>query len=146
MAKRTGMSPPATKADLDQLAGVLRGEMAELRTELRTELRSLRTELKGDIAGLRGDLEHFKVEVRESFATKRDLEQWGGMLYDQIQARVANSERTIIAEVGREVARHVRAAQEATRAQIAALDDKYRDMSGRVSHLEELAGVEREPR
>lgn len=69
-----------------------------------------------------------KQELREAIAaaveplpTKRDLELWGGALFERM-----------LDELGR----MIRAAQEETRTWIAAVDDKYRDLPERVARLE----------
>ncbi len=52
-----GWSHLAAKDDLALTTGVLRTEMANLRTELKQEIADLRAELKQDMAQLRIDME-----------------------------------------------------------------------------------------
>jgi hypothetical protein len=90
-------------------------------------------------------------------ATKTDLEIWGGALL----ARIESGEQRLIARMEAmdqrlsarmdtmtesmhameqrlldELGRHSRAAQEAAQRQIAALDDKYGDLPGRMKRVE----------
>jgi hypothetical protein len=59
----------ATKADVEHVTYVLRGEMAELRSELRGEMAELRSELRGEMADLRGELRSSFADLRADFKT-----------------------------------------------------------------------------
>jgi chromosome segregation ATPase len=61
-------------------------------------------------------------------ATKVELELWGGAL----MARIEQSEQRLMMEL----ARHSQANHEASVRLLAAIDDKYTDLPGRVSRLE----------
>jgi hypothetical protein len=65
----------ATKADVEHVTYVLRGEMAELRSELRGEMAELRSELRGEMAELRselrGEMADLRGDLRSSFADLR---------------------------------------------------------------------------
>jgi hypothetical protein len=61
-------------------------------------------------------------------ATKVELELWGGAL----MARIEQSEKRLLMEI----ARHTQANHEASVRLLAAIDDKYTDLPGRVSRLE----------
>ncbi|HZD23036.1 MAG TPA: hypothetical protein VE569_06490 [Acidimicrobiia bacterium] len=64
-----------TRDELKGEIGLVRGEMAELRTELRGDMAELRTELKGDMAELRtelkGDMAELRTELRGEMAKLR---------------------------------------------------------------------------
>jgi len=61
----------ATKGDLAVLGGVLRTEMADLRTDLRTEMAELRTALKTDMADLRTEMADLRTELKTEMADLR---------------------------------------------------------------------------
>jgi len=76
-----------------------------------------RGELRAEMAALEDRFDK-KLEARLAvMATKADLEIWGGAL---------------LAEIGR----HTKAVLEAMSTQISVIDDKYKDLPARVSHLE----------
>jgi chromosome segregation ATPase len=72
-------------------------------------------------------LEHISGELTK-MATKVELEMWGGAL----MACIEQSEKRLMMEL----ARHAQANHEASRTLLAAIDDKYADLPGRVSRLE----------
>ncbi len=85
------------------------------RRELREELSAFRTEMKDEFAA-------FKVDVTDQFVGfKKDilviLSEWKN-------------------DLSRELARHVTVAEEQTQRLIIGLDDRYRDLPGRVTVLE----------
>jgi pyruvate/oxaloacetate carboxyltransferase len=98
----------ATKAELAQLASQMatKAELAQLASQMATKADLAQMATKADLAQM---------------ATKADLEIWGGALFERLLT---------------ELARHVRASQEALSKQISALDDKYADLPARVHHLE----------
>ena len=59
-----GWSHLASKDDLALTTGVLRTEIAEVRTELKLEIAELRTELKQDMAQLRTELKQDMAQLR----------------------------------------------------------------------------------
>ena len=73
---------------------------------------------------LRAEIEQLEIRLEQRLAlmaTKADLEIWAGALMERMSA---------------EIARHTRAVQEEMRSQVAVIDDKYKDLPGRVSRLE----------
>lgn len=108
----------------------------ELREELDEELAKLKTELR--------------VEFREEFATKVDLQNMTRLLLREMETRehrmldrmdtmftaLRGDMATMRLELSGELAQYTRAVEESTRAQIAALDDKYADLPRRVTALE----------
>lgn len=81
----------------------------------------------------------------EKYATKGDLEIWGGALSARIggletrtsavEARLGRVETKVDGLYG-ELARHTQAILEAMSTQISAIDDKYADLPERMSRLE----------
>ena len=98
---------------------------------------------------LREELANQLSALTSLFATKGELDLWGGALTEcmiameralqaskaQLLAHVEASETRLLSEL----ARHTKASQEATTTLIAATDDKYADLPGRVSSLEQAA-------
>jgi len=110
----------ATKHDLQAAIAPLatRHEMHEAIAAAVAPL-ATKAELQAAIAPLAT-----KAELQAAIAplaTKRELELWGGALMERM-----------LDELGR----LIRSAQEETRTWIATLDDKYRDLPGRVARLE----------
>jgi hypothetical protein len=69
---------------------------------------------------LRAEIDALEARLDKRFAvmaTKADLEIWGGAL---------------LAEIGR----HIKAVLESMSTQVSVIDDKYKDLPARVSHLE----------
>ncbi len=103
---------------------------------------------------LRAELEQLEVRIDEKLdqkldqklahlATKAELEIWGGALLARIESgeqrmlkamieRIECSEQRLLTEL----ARHVKAIQEAGAAQISVIDEKYADLPVRVNRLE----------
>jgi hypothetical protein len=77
-------------------------------------------------AELKAELEQLEPRLDQKLDEKLGL--WGGALRAQIDA----SEQRLLTEL----ARHVRAFQEAMSTLIAAVDDKYTDLPARVTQLE----------
>jgi exonuclease VII large subunit len=86
---------------------------------------------------LKAELEQFEIRLDQKLDQKlQKLEQkldqklglWGGALRAQIEA----SEQRLLTEL----ARHVRAIQEALSTQVSVIDEKYADLPARVKHLE----------
>jgi exonuclease VII large subunit len=123
------------------------------RGELREELEQLRQTLRQD---LRQELGHefrqaLQLEVSK-LATKHELEMWGGALL----ARIETGERRLVKELNRlnerigsteqrlnermrvELARHSKANHESMVTLISAIDDKYKDLPGRMKRLETM--------
>jgi hypothetical protein len=57
------VSEPATKQDLDEAMGVLRGEMTGMETRLRGEMDQIRGEMKATTAELRDEMKATKTEL-----------------------------------------------------------------------------------
>jgi DNA anti-recombination protein RmuC len=102
----------ATRADLRQ-------EMADMRGELRQEMADMRGELRQEMADMRG-------ELRQEIANAMNY------VVETLGARMDRMRD----ELSRELAGHVKAASEENRRYLGALDDRYRDLPGRVSVLE----------
>jgi hypothetical protein len=126
MADAPDMSTPVTRGELQEELRIFR---LELRQELRQEHQQLRQELR--------------QEFRDTFATKVELEMWGGALL----ARIESGERRLIermdslrhelkTDIATEIARAFGAMQEWVAARICAVDDQYKDLPGRVGRLE----------
>jgi hypothetical protein len=75
---------------------------------------------------LKAELEQFEIRLDQKLDQKLGL--WGGALRAQIEA----SEQRLLTEL----ARHVRAIQEASSTQISVVDEKYADLPVRVKRLE----------
>ncbi|TMQ06140.1 MAG: hypothetical protein E6J90_47190 [Deltaproteobacteria bacterium] len=150
MSNANDMSTPVTRGELRE---ELQRAIAPLATE--AELASLAT--KDEIAQLATKAEiaqlATKAELAQAIAplaTKIELEVWGGALL----ARFESSERKLTQLIERseqrfqeglagveqrlsaELASHVKAVQESAATMIAGLDDKYKDLPGRVNRLE----------
>jgi len=76
----------ATRKQLDEGFGALRGDMLKLRTELRTEIHDFRAELKAEIQEVRTEL---KVEIQEVRAelqeVRTEVQDVRGELKQEIQ-------------------------------------------------------------
>jgi hypothetical protein len=101
------MSTPVTR-------GELREEIAQLEIRLDQKLDQK----------LEQRFTQMTAQMASQMATKRDLELWGGALFERLQI---------------ELARHTRAIQETLSRQVSTIDDKYADLPARVSHLETVA-------
>lgn len=134
---------------------VTRGELREELTsyptkeDLRDALANYPTkeELDDGLAKLKTEL---RVEFREEFATKVDLQNMTRLLLREMETRehrmldrmdtmfttLRSDMATMRVELTGELAQHTRAIEESTRAQIAALDDKHADLPRRVTALE----------
>jgi outer membrane murein-binding lipoprotein Lpp len=120
----------ATKVDgLEVKVGVL----ATRADGLDAKLDGLRDELKQELAQL---------------ATKTELEIWGGALL----ARIESGERRLIERLDlteqrlhAELARHTAAVHESMSALLAARDEKFADLPGRVSWLEAAVFAPKQP-
>jgi chaperonin cofactor prefoldin len=99
----------ATKADLAEMA--TKADLAEMATK--ADLAQMAT--KADLAQMAT-----KADLAQ-MATKADLNTWGRALVEHLMT---------------ELARHTKASQEALSMQISTIDDKYKDLPARVSHLE----------
>ena len=106
----------ATRADLRQ-------EMADMRGELRQEMADMRGELRQEMADMRGEL-------------RQEITNAMNYVVETLGARMDRMRTELKDELSRELAGHVRAAAEENRRFLAALDDRYRDLPGRVSVLE----------
>ena len=102
----------ATKADLAQLEAKMatKADLVQLEAKMATNLAQLEAKMatKADLA-----------QLEAKMAYKLDL--WGGALFERLLT---------------ELARHIKASQEALSTQISTIDDKYADLPARVSHLE----------
>ena len=106
MTDATDMSTPVTR-------GELREEFAQFEQKLDRKLDQR-------FAQFEQKLEHF--------ATKRELELWGGTLL----ARMESFEHRLLAEL----AQHTKAISESLSAQISIIDEKYAELPARVKRLE----------
>jgi len=109
MAKRSDMSKPVT-----------RGELVE------------------DLESFDQKLDRKLDRKLDQYATKADLEIWGGALSARIggvETRLDRVEAKVDGLYG-ELARHTQAILEAMSTQISVVDEKYADLPDRVSHLE----------
>jgi hypothetical protein len=159
MATIVDMSTPVTRGELrEELATFKREFKTELKTELKAELKTeLTQELKTELAReLKTELaRELKREFQDEFArfvtkdelkqelarfaTKTELELWGGALLANIAQQFAAADQRMVAMEQRmfdEIARHTRAALEATSLQIAASHELYADLPRRVGRLE----------
>jgi hypothetical protein len=112
-----------------QMDGVVMTNEANMSTpvtrdELRDELSQL--EQRVDRRFEQVD-QRFETMLRQ-MATKAELELWGGAL----MACIEQAEKRLVMEI----ARHTQANHEASVRLLAAIDDKYTDLPGRVSRLE----------
>lgn len=75
-----------------------------------------------------------------AFATKLDLELWAGALelrlHERSEQMLAAQEERLFTRLSAEIARLVRSVEESMRGAIAAVDEKYADLPGRVRALE----------
>jgi hypothetical protein len=103
-----------------------------------------RRELKAELAEFKAEL---KAEFRAEFPTKQEMrsEIASAMAYvvaaiggqfERMREDMAVMRRELREELSVELAGHVRAAAEDNRRFLATLDDKYRDLPGRVTVLE----------
>jgi hypothetical protein len=96
-----------------------------------------RRELKAELAEFKTEL---KAEFRAEFPTKQEMrsEIASAMAYvvETLGARMDRMRVDLRDELSVELARHVRAAAEENRRWFENLDDKYRDLPGRVTVLE----------
>ena len=116
----------------DQMDGVVMTNNANMSTpvtrdELRDELTQLEQRVDRRFEQVDRRLEEISGELTR-MATKVELELWGGAL----MARIEQSEKRLMMEL----ARHTQANHEASVRLLAAIDDKYTDLPGRVSRLE----------
>jgi predicted RNase H-like nuclease (RuvC/YqgF family) len=122
-------SQPITRADLDQ--GLAKTE-AELKEEIAAVKQDV-SELKQDVSELKQDVSELKQDVSELKRTV-PLEIARGMNY------VAEKNREQLErfrdEIFQEIGRAARAGAEEHRREIGAVDDRYRDLPGRVAVLE----------
>jgi hypothetical protein len=115
MTASTDMSTPVTRGELRAELQQLEQKLAPLATK--AELVALAT--KADLA-----------EAIAPLATRADLEAWGYVLLDRMQT---------------EMARQFGALQEWISTQISVVDEKYKDLPGRVNRLEATVFGPRRP-
>jgi hypothetical protein len=116
MTNEANMSTPVTRDEL-------RDELTQL--EQRVDRRFEQVDRRFEQVDRR--FEHISGELTK-MATKVELELWGGAL----MARIEQSEKRLMMEL----ARHSQANHEASLRLLAAIDDKYSDLPGRMSRLE----------
>ncbi|HEU5061107.1 MAG TPA: hypothetical protein VFU21_31465 [Kofleriaceae bacterium] len=97
--------------------------MKATRAELRQEMAVMRGELRQEMADMRG-------ELRQEITTAMNY------VVETLGARMDRMRIDLRDELSRELAGHVRAAAEENRRFLVALDDRYRDLPGRVTVLE----------
>jgi hypothetical protein len=123
----TDMSSPVTR-------GELREELAQLESrierrfdvKLDDKLGALERKFDDKLDHLERKIDDKLGGLERKFDSKLDL--WGGALL----ARIAESEKRVVAEL----ARHTQAVYESMTKQISVIDEKYRDLPGRVTGLE----------
>ena len=118
MADANDMTIPVTR-------GELREELGQLEQRFDQKLERLEQRLDERFDKFE---QRLKRELMQEFATKRELELWGGALL----AHIDRVEHRLSAEL----ARHAGAIQESMSALFAARDEQYADLPGRVSRLE----------
>lgn len=114
---------------------------------LEVKIGVLATRADGLDAKLDGLRDELKQELAQ-LATKTELEIWGGALL----ARIESGERRLIERLDlteqrlhAELARHTAAVHESMSALLAASDEKYADLPGRVSWLETAVFAPKQP-
>ena len=122
------------------------------RGELRAEITDLEARLDRKLELLEQRLEQKLEQKLEKYATKADLEIWGGALSARIggletrtsgvETRLGHVETKVDGLYG-ELARHTQAILEAMSTQISVVDEKYSDLPERVSRLERDASRSR---
>ena len=108
--------------------------------ELKAELKKFKAELREELVTkveLREVLSNYptKADLREALAnhpTHADLEGWGSAIMVQMDRRFADMQLWI----SRELARQFKSSDEAYRAELAIIDEKYADLPDRVTALE----------
>jgi hypothetical protein len=92
---------------------------------------------------LRKELGRFANELGKVFATKTELEMWGGALLARIESGEKRLTERLIGHMEQmeqrlrvDLGSHAKAHHEAMTMQISAMDDKYTDLPGRVGRLE----------
>lgn len=86
-------------------------------------------------------------ELREELT--RALEIWGGALHSRIEEGERRLEQRIdqrFEQMSIDLARHTNAILESFRIQISAIDDKYKDLPGRMKHVEDAVFPAEPPR
>jgi len=113
----------ATKADLAQLEAKMatKADLAQLEAKMATkaDLAQLEAKMATNLTQMEAKIATNLVQLETKMAYKLDL--WGGALFERLLT---------------ELARHIRASQEALSTQISTFDDKYADLPARVTHLE----------
>jgi hypothetical protein len=104
-------------------------ELKATRAELRQEMGEMRAELRQEIAGVRTELVGAIHHVVETFGARFD------QMHDDMVA-MRRDMATMHADLSRQIAGAARAAAEENRREIGIVDDKYRDLPGRVAVLE----------
>jgi chaperonin cofactor prefoldin len=113
MSDSSDMSTPVTR-------GELREEIEHLEIRLDgIDRRLAQMATKADLAQLEAATKADLAQLATQMATNLDL--WGGALFERLLT---------------ELARHIKASQEALSTQISTFDNKYADLPARVSHLE----------
>jgi glutaredoxin 2 len=129
VAKSTKMSTPVTRGELQQ---ELREFKRELTQELDRKLESFATKKDLESFATKKDLESFATKKDfESFATKKDLENLTGALLARMDG--------VGQQLQADLARHAGALREWMSTLMAAHDEKYADLPGRVRQLEATA-------
>jgi len=130
MTNEANMSTPVTRDELrDELTQLeqrvdLRFEQVDRRFE-QVDRRFEQVDRRFEQVDRR--FEQISSELTKT-ATKVELELWGGAL----MACIEQSEKRLLMEI----ARHTQANHEAAMRLLAAIDDKYTDLPGRVNRLE----------
>ena len=115
------------------------------------DLLALKQELKRDLDNrpTKADLANHptKADLKaalENYPTKADLkaafEGWAAALAATLRSEFRAEMQAMRVELNKDLARHVNAANESMRTQLAAVDDKYAELPGRVAALEDERG------
>lgn len=113
---------------MDSNAPATKGDLATQRDELRTEMHGIRDELRGEMQAMEGRLNHAIADSA-----------------NRVLGVVATTESRMMLELGRQMASYANTIIETVTYRIRATDDRYRDLPGRVSLLEDrVARLERD--
>ena len=116
-------TPPMNESDKPVTQAQLVAELKATRADLRQEMVDMRGELRQEIANAMN-------YVVETLGARMDRMRTD--LRDELSSELATTRE----DLSRELARHVTASAEQTQRLIIGLDDRYRDLPGRVTVLE----------
>jgi protein required for attachment to host cells len=140
MATKNELERLATKKDLERLA--TKKDLEGLATKQELEALAATMATKKDLEGLatKKELEGLATKKElEGLATKKEFGELRVELHKSIEMVMTYMDARFTQQ-SVELARHVQAVLEEVRTMIRAVDDKYADLPGRVSRLEEDRG------